>query len=1262
MAAVDFVGTPRFRVLSRLGQGGMGVVYRAHDEERGVDVALKTLHKLDAGGLYRLKQEFRSLADVSHPNLVALHELVVEGDQVFFTMDLVEGSDLVEHVRSGGRGADAAPAEWNFSTVTAGQPAPERVTPGAGPASAPVRARGLELDVGRLRAVLTQLVAGVRALHAAGKLHRDIKPSNMLVTPDGRVVLLDFGLVSQRRHGVSGDRGLMGTPAYMSPEQAQEQPLGPASDWYSVGVVLFEALTGVLPFRGAVTEVLAAKARFPALSPAQLAPDAPEDLVELCEELLRIEPERRPTGEDIARRLGGERVVERALGAPSGLDEGEPPLIGRDAELAALASALAEVRAGEPVVVWAHGRSGIGKSTLIEQFLAESGALVLAGRCYERESVPYKALDGVIDALSVQLGKLEPGLLRSVLPAEGWLLARLFPVLRRVAGLESARVGAGAGAAAEVARDPDPQELRRRGAVALRELMAGLARVGPVVVHIDDLQWGDLDSAALLEELLAAPGAPGLLLLASYRREDAGSSVCLAALGAPGSAGPQRLARTRELPVEPLAPSALEALLEVLLPDAPPGRRAAIAVEADGSPLLAGELARWHRERGAGMTAATLVEVLGARCERLPAPARTLLEVVALGGRPLQRAVAARAAGLEDAQGPLAMLSKSRLLRLQGGDAETFHDRVREIVAQALPAPRRRALHLALATALSEQGGAEPEFLGAHHDGAGDSRRAGELYATAATAAHQALAFERAARLYRMALERTAEAALVPAGPSTSTERLRLQIGLGEALAGAGQGGRAAAALLDAAAASAGDEALELRRRAAEQQLKAGLIPEGIETMSAVLGSVGLAVPRRPGRALMSLLWRRARVRLRGLDFVQRAEPEVPAPRRVLIDTCWSMAIGLGMVDPIRGSDFGARHLLLALDAGEPRRIARALGLEAAYRAIEPGGRAASRSLLATARTLAGELGDPHVSGLVRLLGATTAYVSGEPAPALELARQAEAELRARCVGVSWELSQAQVFAIASLILLGRVREVREALTRGIHDARSRGDRYLEIGLRGAFGSIPYLASGDIGAGERDLDDAMAVWGAPGEQRFHMQHCYDVLSRCTFDLLRGHGAGAPALRRLDEAWPQFKRSFLLRAQVVRCFLLDMDGRIAVLAAQGGVSGALPRAQRAARLLRREGLALATTWAAAMEAGIASVKGDPEATRVALERAAALAAEAGFTMIAACVNDRLGQLLGGDAGAALRARAETWARSEDIPTLSHFARVLTPGFD
>lgn len=108
------------------------MVYRAHDEERGVDVALKTLHKLDAGGLYRLKQEFRSLADVSHPNLVALHELVVEGDQVFFTMDLVEGSDLVEHVRSGGRGADARRAVGTSLDRDGGQPAPERVTPGRG--------------------------------------------------------------------------------------------------------------------------------------------------------------------------------------------------------------------------------------------------------------------------------------------------------------------------------------------------------------------------------------------------------------------------------------------------------------------------------------------------------------------------------------------------------------------------------------------------------------------------------------------------------------------------------------------------------------------------------------------------------------------------------------------------------------------------------------------------------------------------------------------------------------------------------------------------------------------------------------------------------------------------------------------------------------------------------------------------------------------------------------------------------------------------
>ena len=105
---------------------------------------------------------------------------------------------------------------------------------------------------GLIRRVLRQLVAGVSALHGHGKLHRDIKPSNIMVTPDGRVVILDFGLMSDARPSspMAADDRLAGTPAYLAPEQQAGADASEASDWYAVGVTLYEALTGRLPFDG----------------------------------------------------------------------------------------------------------------------------------------------------------------------------------------------------------------------------------------------------------------------------------------------------------------------------------------------------------------------------------------------------------------------------------------------------------------------------------------------------------------------------------------------------------------------------------------------------------------------------------------------------------------------------------------------------------------------------------------------------------------------------------------------------------------------------------------------------------------------------------------------------------------------------------------------------------------------------------------------------------------------------------------------------
>ena len=195
----QFAGTDRFRVVRQVGTGGMGVVYEVHDGLRDEIVALKTLRRTGAADLYRLKREFRSLADVTHPNPVCLYELFVEEGRSFFTMELVKGVSFVDYAR----GTDRA-----------------------------------QLSTDRLVPALRQLIDGVFELHRRGKLHRDIKPSNVLVTPEGRVVILDFGLIAEVVPPRAGDAWGGGTPAYMSPEEAAGAVPSEASDWYGVGVTL----------------------------------------------------------------------------------------------------------------------------------------------------------------------------------------------------------------------------------------------------------------------------------------------------------------------------------------------------------------------------------------------------------------------------------------------------------------------------------------------------------------------------------------------------------------------------------------------------------------------------------------------------------------------------------------------------------------------------------------------------------------------------------------------------------------------------------------------------------------------------------------------------------------------------------------------------------------------------------------------------------------------------------------------------------------
>ncbi|HMG23428.1 MAG TPA: serine/threonine-protein kinase, partial [Kofleriaceae bacterium] len=400
--AAPVFGAGRFEVRGTLGAGGAGVVYRAFDRQLQREVALKLLRQASGRDLYRFKKEFRALADIVHPNLVALHELHAADGDWYFTMELVEGVSFIDWVRPSG---ESGP----------GRPRTDII-------AAPV-------DLVRLHGVLVQLVDALIALHRAGKLHRDLKPSNVLVTQTGRLTLLDFGLVATLAEG-DPERLAVGTPVYMSPEQAADQPLGEASDWYSLGAMLYEALLGRRPFEGESEQVMTRKQTEQPPTPRQLDTSVPPALSQLCMLLLQPSPAARPSGVEILEALGAApSEVTRTIG------RSYPPamFVGRTAEVEELRRALGDARRGG-VAILVRGRSGIGKTTLIWRFLRGLGdsVFVLEGRCFEREAVPFKMLDGVVDSLAGAIVGLPLQIAEQLAPRDLGSLVRLFPVLRRV--------------------------------------------------------------------------------------------------------------------------------------------------------------------------------------------------------------------------------------------------------------------------------------------------------------------------------------------------------------------------------------------------------------------------------------------------------------------------------------------------------------------------------------------------------------------------------------------------------------------------------------------------------------------------------------------------------------------------------------------------------------------------------------------------------------------------------------------------------------
>jgi eukaryotic-like serine/threonine-protein kinase len=1232
----DFGARQRLELRRKLGEGASGIVYEAFDLERGCPVAVKVLRQIDAADLYRFKNEFRVLADVVHANLVQLHELFSDGEHWSFSMELVDGLDFSTWCRGG------AEAEDESAVVD--------------PANLPAG----DCDEERLRAGLAQLAQGLNALHGAGKLHRDLKPSNVLVTREGRVVLLDFGLIrdtdSQLTHQTLHE-GIVGTPAYMAPEQAAGLEVGPASDWYAVGVMLYEILAGRPPFSGRGLRVLVQKQTEKPPPPGQFLADRDKaertaDLQALALELLDRDPEKRPSGRAVLRRLGAARAPRGPFANPSTSWQSSTRFFGRRAELQALENAYQASR-HHPVTLLVAGPPGSGKSALVRHFLEglrerAEGPVVLAGRCYPNESLPYKAVDSLMDLLSRYLRTLSKQEAAALMPADVLALTRIFPVLGRVEAIAAAE--------RRVLEVPDTLELRRRAFSALRELFGRLAARRPLVLYIDDLQWGDVDSAPLLAELSRPPSPPPLLLIGCVRGGDGKKPALYESLRKSAAAGGDL--ELRELELRPLTLGESEDLARHLLQDRPSEptsgvrpafrnfeelpRPAAVAAPlvtvlaraAAGNPFFLLALVRYSQaieedagpEGLAGAAALPHLEALvAALLARLPDDARSLLQVVSVAGHPLTLSAASGAARIGNGlQTALTVLRGGKLVivREAAGNRtiEPYLTRIAEAVCTSLGPEHQRALHARIATALLLDPKVDPEALAHHFREAGEGGRAAEYALRAAHRAREALAFDREVELLRLVLDLdaggsgtgTANIAVDPdrqGRPHSGThgtfiDRRQLLIELGNACSNSGRGGEAAKAYLAAADGAKAGEALDLRRQAAEQLLISGRIDEGVAAIEQVLASIGMALPKTQQRAFLSLAWRRLRLKMRGIRFKERDSTQVAAERLIAIDTCWSVTVGLSLVDTVRGLDFGTRGLLLALDAGEPSRIARALALEIGVSST--GGtrsETATEEIVRQAMRLAKKVGDPRIEGLAAVTSGIAAYLRGDMLLARERLERGEDLLRERCQGVTWELDTAITMLFRVLLFLGDWAEVRRRLPAALEGFAARGDLFAETNVRSRVTWLVRLLDDQPEAARVEAAESIARWSL---RSFHLQHYWHLTGLTEIALYEGRGGAA--WEAIEKRWPELQATHLLRVQFTRHEARHLRLRAALAAmAEGGLDS--PAYQRLKPLLlkelaafEREKVEWMSPLAQLIRAGLAALEGQREEAIKRLEKA------------------------------------------------------------
>ena len=572
----------------------------------------------------------------------------------------------------------------------------------------------------------------------------------------------------------------------------------------------------------------------------------------------------------------------------------------------------------------------------------------------------------------------------------------------------------------------------------------------------------------------------------------------------------------------------------------------------------------------------------------------------------------------------------------------------------SMPAERRQARHLALARALEREDPIDPPLVATHFHKCGELRAAARYSIVAGEQASAALAFDRAAQWYRLALDLATRTGETPHGVRRK---------LADALAHAGQSVESADQYIAASAEAESADRFELQRLGAEQLLRVGRVNEGLALLHASARDLGVWLPAHRWQMMASLVWHRLRIARHQLEGRVRSPEDVSRQALAILNVYWSLVVGLGTQDVARSAAFQSRHLLLATRVGGRDHLAMALAAEAAQRATSPRRdlRTISR-LFAKAEELAAGTAHPQAIGFVATMKALSALLSGDWRAAQEQSDRAGTILRERCTGVTWELATNSMVTTTAAHFLGEFRTLEEKFSRLnlMERATEQNDAYAVQTLALGF-FVFHLANDRPELCTQLVESFQVALSASQGQGYVLPRLWLLELRVDTALHEDHPDHAWALVNTD--WKTLSTSLHFRVQYAAIISHDMRARAAVAVARTSSRGKrayLREAIRSARALERCDVTWARLLAMCIRAGIASVEGRRTGAEVLLAQAETCARGASMFMHLAACQYRRGTLIEGTKGQGLLAEAEEWTRAQKVVNPSRYFNVHLPG--